>query len=278
MFKVKKIFLLSFWFILFGLAPCLIANQKQLISADLPKELKSERDWHTYAYAGYAWSQKAGINNPDPAVFANVAPGDTDDANLANTSFAGVSLHYNASNWFTLGFSFEKFGTFTYQKYHLNGNPMLENIGPNYVREFLMNHQAAMLEARLKLPAHWSVELGNIKVMPLVMFGMGVGINNVYNFATISYNPDTQNTEFTSIANNNISTCFAWRIETGLDFASLLSDTAFGVSYRYDHGGKFASGTLYEFGSGIDALTFLPAWQGTLKTNQIKLYINVNFD
>lgn len=276
MFKVKKIFLFILQIIcLLNFVANLAASQQELMQA---KQIKPERNWHTYAYTGYAWSQKAGIVNPDPAVFANVASGDTDNANLANTSFAGLSLHYNASNSFTLGFSFEKFGTFTYQKYHLNGNPMREGIGPSYVRQFLLNHQAAMLEARLKMPDHLSVELGYIKVMPLVMFGIGVGINNVYNFATISYNPDLEQTAYTSIANNNISTCFAWHIETGLDFASLLSDTAFGVSYRYDYGGKFASGTLYEFASGMDALTYLPAWRGTLKTNQIKLYINVNFD
>lgn len=276
MFKVKKIFLFILQLVfLLGSTLNLVAIEQKFIQT---KELKLDRNWHTYAYAGYAWSQKSGIINPDPAVFANVATGDTDDANLANTSFAGVSLHYNVSNSFSLGFSFEKFGTFTYQKYHLNGNPMLENIGPSYVRQFLLNHQAAMLETRLKIPEHWSVELGNIKVMPIVIFGIGLGINNLYNFATISYNPNTQNTVYTSIANNNISTSFAYRIETGLDFGSLLSDTAFGVSYRYDHGGKFASGTLYEFGSGTDALTYLPAWCGVLKTNQIKFYINVNFD
>jgi hypothetical protein len=248
----------------------------QSLRADFTPQ--AQYKWHSYAYAGYAWSLNAGIVNPDPAVFANVAPGDNDNATLSNTSYGGVALHHNFNEWYTLGFSFESYGAFTYQRFHTNGNPMLEYLGPNYLREFLMDHQAAMIEAHFKFPAELAVFRHTLKIAPVCGVGVGVGINNLYNFATISLNPNAVGTQFTSIANNNISKSFAWRIEAGVNFASLESNVSFGVSYRYDDGGEFASGTLYEFASGQDALTYLPAWRGRLKTNQIKMYINVNFD
>ena len=103
----------------------------------------------------------------------------------------------------------------------------------------------------------------------------------MYNFQTITHNVAAQDTDVTSVCANRISKSLAWRIEAGLKFDSLDSHVSFGVSYRYYCGGQFASGTTYMFTDLANAGAIynnLPSWKGVLKTNQIKLYINANFD
>ena len=265
--EIKKFSAFFSWILLFRLISC---------AADY--DLEQKLQWQNYAYGGYAWSKLAGITNPAPDIFANVAPGDTDDSSLSNAPFFGLAVHHGLTNWCTIGVCYEIYAVFNYQKYHLNGNPMQEGIGPNYVREFLMNHQAVMLETYLKPPKSVCWSTNNLVIAPQAGVGFGVGINNLFSVATISYLPDSGNTGYTSIAQNHISKSFAWHIELGLNLASLNSNFSFGASYRYDYGGKFKTGTLYEFSRGPNGLNYLPAWNGQLKTNQVKLYINVNFD
>lgn len=243
----------------------------------LQSDLAAQPKWHTYAYSGYAWSKKAGIVNPAPLIFANVAPSDTDDSSLSNANFVGIALHHDLNKWQSLGLSYESYATFNYQKYHENGSPMQDNLGSVFLRLFFMNHQSVMLESYLKMPKHWQVQLGGLKVTPLVGLGVGVGINNLFNFQALSYDADIEGTEIASIAKNNIEKSFAWRIETGLNFASLSSNVSFGLAYRYYDGGRFATSNFYLFNIA-QGFAILPPWTGKFKTNQIKMYINVNFD
>lgn len=233
--------------------------------------------WQTYVYSGYAWSKMTGMTNPAPLFFANVASGDTDDSNLSNANYIGIALHCDFNKWQTLGVSYESYATFNYQGYHENGNPMLDNLNSLYLREFMMNHQSAMLESFFKLPEKMRVLLGGFKITPLVGAAVGVGINNLFNFQAISYDPVINGTQVGSIAKNNIEKSFAWRIETGLKFVSLNSNVSFGLSYRYYDGGRFATSDFYLF-EPDSGFTILPPWTGKFKTNQIKMYINVSFD
>lgn len=240
------------------------------------------KTWHNYAYSGYAWCKKAGIVNPDPAVFIE-DPLLGDDAIMRNAPFVGVALHRSITNWLDVGFSFEAYATFAYQKFHDNldiSDLPIENLFFQYQRQLSLQHQSAMLEFFPKTPQACRVRLGNIQITPLVGAAVGVGINNVYNFQAITHDFLTGETNVTSLANNNIYKSLAWRIETGIRFASLESNLAFGISYRYYCGGQFESGTRYMLNDTFNQgnIYTLPAWKGTLKTNQIKLYINVSFD
>lgn len=268
--------------LLLALLICLCYSQL-VVATQLAVKPESYR-WSSYAYGGYAWSKKAGISNPLPAKFANVADSDTDNDDIANTPFFGVSLQRNFNDFVSGGFSYEIYTLFNYQRYHANVSGSIEIFGADkYVRQFLMNHQAAMLEGYLKLPSVYSVELGSLQVAPLLGGGVGVGISNLFNFGTVGQSNGivgVYDVYYKTVGSNHISKSMAWRIEAGLRFKSLESNFAFGVAYRYYHGGTFHSGPRYLFSGGIfiDQVLELPDWSGTLKSNQLKMYLEVDFN
>ncbi len=238
--------------------------------------------WHSYAYSGYAWSKKAGFINPDPTIFATPTEGN-DDNILRNAPFGGMALQRSIFSWLDFGFSYDFYAIFAYQKFHnsaLQQIESLEFLSGQYQRQFSLQHQSAMVDLFLKFPKSWCIARNDLLFSPVVGGSVGVGINNMMGFRTINHNFFAQNTNITSIAKNNISKSWAWRLEAGLKFESLNSNLAFGVTYRYYCGGRFTSGTKYMLGDIFSPgeIVYLPAWQGVLKTNQIKLYININFD
>lgn len=236
--------------------------------------------WSVYTYAGYAWSKKAGVVNPQPEIFANVSKIDSDDSKLANTAFSGVSLQRNIYDWLSCGFSYETYALFNYQRFHTNAQQASEIRGTRYVRQFLMNHQSAMFETYFKLPQDLCVGLGRVELRPLVGLAVGIGINDVFNFGTISdrFGIFGYSINYNTVGSNYIKKSFAWRIEAGLKFSSLDSNLSFGVAYRYYDGGAFQSGTRYQINSLNDSVLSLQPWSGSLKANEIKLYFEVDFN
>jgi hypothetical protein len=267
---VKKIFLILF-----------------LIFTFISNSFAQECLWHAYAYSGYAWCKKTGFNNPDrinpegQRVFI-FDPNLNDDNVLRNAPFGGMALHRSVNSWLRLGFSFDSYATFAYQKFHTVLLPaaLVEVLWDQYQRQFSLQHRSAMFDCYLQTPASWQVTVGAISIIPQIGGSVGVGINNMYNFQTITHNIIAQDTDVTTIGANHISKSLAWRIEAGIKFNSLESNVSFGVSYRYYCGGEFKSGTRFMFNdiSNEGTIYNLPAWRGVLKTNQIKLYINANFD
>lgn len=247
--------------------------------------LAQDYTWHSYAYTGYAWSKKAGFFNPDEQVFARPAEGN-DDNILRNAPFGGMALQRTILDWLDFGFSYDFYAIFAYQKFHNAaispaGAIDIEFLSGQYQRQFALQHQSAMLDFFLKLPKDWQVMRNDLLFRPIIGGSVGVGINNMFGFQTINHNFFAENTNVNTIANNHISKSWAWRLEAGLKFESLESNLAFGLTYRYYCGGQFASGTRYmlgDFFTRVGRIVDLPAWRGVLKTNQIKLYININFD
>jgi len=239
--------------------------------------------WHSYAYSGYAWSRFAGFVNPDPITF-QVDSIAGDDNVLRNVPFVGLALHRRLCAFLEFGFSYDSYAVFAYQKYHLispsDAEGSIELLYPEYQRQFSLQHQAVMCESFLKFPEQFEVIAGNLLVYPVFGVAVGVGINNMMGFQTITYDFVSDTTDVTTIANNRIVKSLAWRFEFAINFASANSNLDFGFSYRYEHGGKFASGQKYMLNDVINqgSIYNLSAWTGVLKTHQLKLYINVNFD
>lgn len=243
--------------------------------------------WHSYAYSGYAWSKKANFTNPDSHVFT-VSPSGNDDNAFSHVPYAGIALHHTVLAGLELGFSYDCYAVLAFQKFHSFGNsyfpvivkPGQEVLYKDYQRQFSLQHQTVMCDLFLNLPEKWRVVYNYFVMEPLLGCSIGLGINNMFNFQTITPDVVFFSTDVTTISNNIITKNFAWRLEAGLKFSSQDSNIAFGVSYRYDDGGKFHSGTRYMLNDGINngQIYNLPAWTGVFKSNQIKLYINVNFD
>lgn len=254
-----------------------------LTSAAQDSEHAAYYKWNSRGYSGYAWAKNAEITNPDPASFENVAENDTDDGKLSNVPFGGFAILRNLYDWLSLGFSFETYGLFAYQRSHLNSFSTAttkELVGKNYSRTFTLSHQSVMAESFLKLPKKWRVALGNMQIRPVLGGGIGVGITNLFDFQTCSFDPVHSDTQLTTIGENNIKKSLAWRLETGINFQTIGSDVSFGISYRYYHGGKFASGTRYQFNDilNLGKVLVLPAWTGVIKANELKMYISVDFN
>ncbi len=253
-----------------------------IISAQACVEFEKHKNyqWSVYSYAGYAWSKKAGVVNPQPAIFANINAADTDDSELANTAFAGVSLQRNILDWFSCGFSYETYALFNYQRFHSAANPAQEILGSRYVRQFLMNHQSAMFETYFKLPSDFYLLLGRLTLRPLIGTAVGVGINDIFNFGTISDRLDLDgfSINYNTVGSNYIKKSLAWRIEAGLNFSLSDSNLSFGVAYRYYDGGAFQSGTRYQINSLTNAVVSLQPWSGSLKANEIKMYLQTDFN
>ncbi len=273
--------------ILVGLNLILVLNYSAIIAMhDAHVFKKNKHDnfhvWSVYAYTGYAWSKNAGIVNPDPFIFANVAANDTDDGNLSNAPFGGVSFQRNISDWFSIGCCYEIYAMLNYQRYHINGTPAQENLGPKFMRQFLLNHQSFMLEAYLRLPEKWHLMLNCFTVKPLFSAAFGVGINDLFNFGTIaSSRYFSGSINYDTVGSNFIAKSLAWRLEAGLRFSPPDSNHAFGVAYRYYCGGGFQSGQRYQFNALFDfnsTLRILPPWKGVLKANELKIYIETDFD
>ncbi len=243
-------------------------------------ECQKYRQWSVYSYAGYAWSKKAGVVNPQPAIFANINAFDTDDSELANTAFVGVSLQRNISDWFSCGFSYETYALFNYQRFHSAANPAQEILGSRYVRQFLMNHQSAMFESYFKLPSDFHLLLGRVDIKPLIGAAVGVGVNDVFNFGTISDRLDLDgfSINYNTVGSNYIKKSLAWRIEAGLNFSLLGRNLSFGIAYRYYDGGTFQSGTRYQINSLTSSVVSLEPWSGSLKANEIKMYLQTDFN
>ena len=243
----------------------------------------SAQNWNTRGYSGYAWAKNAGVINPDPAHFENVTILDSDDGKLSNVPFGGFALLRNFNDWLSAGFSFESYGLFAYQRSHLNTQALAttkEFVGPNYSRSFTLSHQSVMLETFLNLPNKWQVALGNTRIKPVLGGGLGIGITNLFDFQTCSFDSVHDDTQITTIGSNNIKKSLAWCFETGINFQTIGSEVSFGISYRYYHGGQFASGTRYQFNDFVNMgnVLDLPAWTGTIKANELKMYISVDFN
>jgi len=239
----------------------------------------------SYAYTGYAWSKSSNVTNPDPTIFATVSSNDTDHGGLSNSPFSGVSLQYNFCDWCSCGFSYEMYALWSYQRYHINGNPQQELSSGDYLRQFLMNHQAAQIEGYLKLPRRYQLVIKNfLNVTPLIGAGMGVGISNLFNFGTIAKKGSSSSEiNYVTVGSDYINKSFAWHLEAGLKFSSLDSNFSFGLAYRYYDGGNFTSGTRYQINgetgiASLDSVLILPGWSGNVVANELKLYVEFDFN
>lgn len=235
--------------------------------------------WTNSSYVGYAWSLKAGITNPDLSKFSKVGPGDTDDTPLTNVSYAGISLGRHVCKWLTMSFSYEIFNSFNYQSYHTGGSlPGQTTLDSNFLRSFSVLHQSALLNFYLDLPKKCNINLGDLCVKPVIGSGLGVGVNQMSAFQTLTFTGTPAVASLSTQGFINLQNSLAWYVNIGVSFQPKGTAANFGVAYRYYDGGKFSSGNKYIVNdSNEEALIDLAAWTGKIKTNQLKLFLDFDF-
>lgn len=235
--------------------------------------------WTNSSYVGYAWSLKSGIVNPDVSKFSKVAPGDTDNIPLTNVSYAGISLGKHVFKWLEIKFSYEIFNSFNYQSYHAGGSlPGQTALDTNFLRSFAVLHQSALLNFYLDWPKRWGVSLGDLVLKPVIGTGLGVGINQMSGFQTFTFTGTPPVASLSTQGLININNSLAWYVNLGVAFQPKGTSASFGLAYRYYNGGKFISSTKYVVSdSSEEALIDLAAWTGTIRTNQLKLFLDFDF-
>ena len=235
--------------------------------------------WSNSSYVGYAWSLKAGIVNPDVAKFIKIGPGDTDDTPLTNVSYAGISLGRHVCKWLTVSFSYEIFNSFNYQSYHTGGSlPGSSTLDTNFLRSFSVLHQSALLNFYLDWPKKYNIGWGDLLVKPVIGSGLGVGVNQMSAFQTLTFTGTPAVASLSTQGFINLQNSLAWYVNIGISFQPKGTAANFGVAYRYYDGGKFSSGTKYIVNdSNEEALIDLAAWTGVIRTNQLKLFLDFDF-
>lgn len=235
--------------------------------------------WSNSSYVGYAWSLKPGLVNPDTTKFTKVAPGDTDDLEMTNVSYAGISLGRHIFKCLLVSLSYEIFNSFNYQKYHSGGSlPGSTVLDTNFLRSFSITHQSVLLNLSIDFPDKWKKQWGDVNIMPALGAGLGVGINLMSGFQTLVFSGTPPVAALTTQGLLNLKNSLAWYVNVGISFQPTDTEANFGIAYRYYNGGKFSSGSRYVINdSNEEALVDLAAWTGIIKTNQIKLFLNFDF-
>lgn len=251
---------------------------------DKTSNARPDYKWATSSYVGYAWSRNTNLRPANPAKFNEPLVGDTNNNTLGNVPYAGFSLSRRFRKIYKIGFSYDVYGNFLYRKYHYQGSAPtpgagVEVLGIPYSRSFALDHQGVLFNLGLKLPDRWSIIIQNMYIKPEVSCGVGVGISKVKSFQALGYLNTAPFSQITTLGATNTTKNLAWQFTIGLSLYPKNSAVSFGLAYRYYQGGKFASSGLFvlndSYNNGLP--TFLGAWTGVLKTQQLKMYINAEF-
>lgn len=246
---------------------------------------KTAYRWSNSSYVGYAWATKAGVVNPDPKSFREVLPGDTDDAGLGGVSYAGISMSRNICHWLALGFGYEIYNSFNYLSYHLVKDFVIpvsgvEVLNTNFIRSFSITHQSAIFSGYIDFPKNWQIVQGIFTITPVLGAGVGFGMNKMLNFQVLALSSGASPySQLSTLGFNNMKTSLAWFVNFGIGFKPKNTTATFGFGYRYYVGGKFATSPQYILNDPINAGTIvnLAPWTGTLKTNQLKIFLDFDF-
>jgi hypothetical protein len=258
-----------------------IANPSTLSE---PVNQRPDYKWSSSSYAGYAWSGLSGITNPNTNLFNKVAAGDSDNSPLGNVPYAGFSLGRRIGKHVIFSFGYDVYGAFGYRRSHVNATMPtqmagVEILGSNYVRSFVLDHQAAIFTIYLDVPNKWGVSFKNMHIKPIAGAGLGVGISKVRGFQTVGYSSTAPYSQITTQANVHTSKSLAGNVSVGLILWSANSAVSFGMGYRYSYGGKFESGDNFvlndNYNQGREVK--LAAWTGKLKTQELRIYVNAEF-
>ncbi|MCC5831874.1 MAG: porin family protein [Chlamydiales bacterium] len=236
-------------------------------------------EWYGVVGAGYAWSMKTGIDNPDPSYWDFSNEGYNADLKESPFFYIGFGRQVCGLD-FDLTYSY--YETFHYQKFQTGVSPTPGFTGEARTRFFDLNHQNLLFS--IGYTPTWEClcwEFCDIRVRPHFGAGIGLGISHIDNFRTVSYVTLGEEEELgfgstTSIGNRVRNTSFAWRVLASLRF-SLPCALTLDVGYRYYDGGCFEGPSRIainaaEFEGRLDSGK---PWKGRLKTNE--LFLNLIF-
>ena len=234
-------------------------------------------NWYGFVGAGYAFSLKAGIKNPDPAFW--------------DFAFEGYDRHLESAPFFFIGFgkkwccldfdiSYSYYRPFHYKKFQTGVSATPGFTGPSRTRFFDLEHENILFTATFDPKWRYlCYRFCGLQVNPLLGIGIGAGIHHVNNFHTVGFSPTALVGSTTSIGKRVTTTSFAWQALAALRFQFGCSPLSLDIGYRYYDGGRFfGPGTVVSnTPTGLGAKQSGKPWRGTLRANEIYLDLMFNF-
>ncbi|KTC86976.1 outer membrane protein [Legionella brunensis] len=225
--------------------------------------------WFASIGTGYSWTEKPGIDNPNPAFWDFSSQGY--DADLGDRGFYTFALGKQVHQYIDISLSYLNHEVFDYQKFQssppaTSGTPGFT--GSERTRFFSLSNRALLINGFLHPAQAWA-NFASISLNPFIGGGIGFAHNEVRDFHTVG----TVNVagvpigSTTSIGGPTDKNSFAWQASAGFNFRPSQSHLSVDAGYRYYDGGKFnGPSTVYTNSDGFATST---PWSGRLKANQV---------
>jgi opacity protein-like surface antigen len=232
-----------------------------------------ERSWYGIIGTGYAWSQEAGIHNPNTSQWDDSSNGY--DSTLGSSQFFTFGFGKQLSTYFFLDMTYSYFQTFHYMKAQIGSDSGASDFGfTRRIRFFDLDNQNILFNLSIYQKKYFSWHALSMTFSPFIGGGIGVGLNRVSNFYTVTATGTT-----TSIGRRYNKNSFAWQVMGGLRLRPVNSSISIDLGYHYYVGGGFKcpSKIYVENSSFLGAPVNATSWEGTLKTHQLSGTFNIPF-
>lgn len=242
---------------------------------DCTFDCKTSKQWYGILGIGYAWSQKAGINNPDPAEWDASIQGY--NANLGGAPFTKIGFGRKFLYYLRADATYTFFDTFHYFKFQTGVSDTVGFTGDNRTRHFDLDNQNLLFNLSFYPEKHFHLTGLSLDISPYIGGGIGVSFYRVSNFYTVAETDGVGST--TSIGDSVNNNAFAWQGLVGIRVHPVKSCISFDAGYHYFYGGTFKGPTMIYSNDStfLGAATYAPAWKGKLKTHQLNLSFNYAF-
>ncbi len=228
-------------------------------------ELRPVFPWFASIGTGYSWTNKPGIQNPNPSEWDYAAQGY--DAPIGNRGFYTFAIGKQFHDYMDVSLSYLVHENFNYQQFQSGTSDTPDFTGNQRNRFFTLNNRALLINGFLHPATFWA-QLANIQFMPYVGAGVGYACNKVNNFYTVG------NTTVAGVALGSTDSIgdpisknsFAWQGTLGFNIHPQQSHFSVNTGYRYFDGGNFnGSSNIYTNANGFVTAT---PWSGSVKANQ----------
>jgi len=221
--------------------------------------------WFAALGAGYSWTEKPGIVNPNPAQWDASIHGY--DSSLGNRGFYTFALGKHIYRHFDLSLSYLAHELFNYQMQQTGTSSTPGFTGNDRTRYFNLSNRAVLANVTLR-PEQEYFTVSSVGFSPFLAAGIGYALNNVNNFYTVGTTSinGTAIGSTDSIGNSLSKNSFAWQGSVGFNIKPELSHLSVDLGYRYFDGGGFAtSSSIFTNASGWLSAS---SWTGVLIANQ----------
>ena len=221
--------------------------------------------WFAVIGAGYSWTEKPGIVNPNPVQWDASIHGY--DSSLGNRGLYTFAVGKHVYRHFDLSLSYLANELFNYQMLQTGTSSTPGFTGNDRTRYFNLANRAVLANVILR-PEHQYFSVSSVGFSPFLGAGIGYALNHVNNFYTVG--TTTINGvaigSTDSIGNPLSKNSFAWQGSFGFNIKPELSHVSVDFGYRYFDGGDF-SGPSSVYTNTLGWFSASP-WAGVLIANQ----------